>query len=134
VGAHKVKLLSCGAGFHSAGIGSKSTGVSKHYWTVFDVPGVHSATSCLRPRLRFLLDSRRVAGMARKVIVQRSSTVGRTDAEAFAHRDAGLGGKELLIVAAHLKARPNEPKSCAQREAQAAVLARVRPIFICTSS
>lgn len=39
---------------------------------------------------------------------------------------AGLGGKELLIVAAHLKARPNEPKSCAQREAQAAVLAKVR--------
>ena len=36
---------------------------------------------------------------------------------------AGLGGKELLVVAAHLKARPNEPKSCAQREAQAAVLA-----------
>lgn len=39
---------------------------------------------------------------------------------------AGLGGKELLVVAAHLKARPNEPKSCAQREAQAAVLAKVR--------
>lgn len=36
----------------------------------------------------------------------------------------GLG--QLLIVSAHLKARPNEPKSCAQREAQAAVLAGVR--------
>ena len=28
----------------------------------------------------------------------------------------------LLVVGVHLKARPNEPKSCAQREAQAAVL------------
>ena len=31
--------------------------------------------------------------------------------------------RELLVVGAHLKARPNEPRSCAQREAQAAVLA-----------
>ena len=84
-GCSQREILSCGAGFHSVGIGSKSTGVSKHYWTVFDVPGVHVATSCLRPRLRFLLDSRRVAGMARTVIVQRSSaiTVGRTVAEAL---------------------------------------------------
>lgn len=55
-------------------LGSKTTGVSKHYWSVFAVPGL---------------------------------------------------GKELLVVGAHLKARPNEPRSCAQREAQAAVLAEV---------
>jgi endonuclease/exonuclease/phosphatase family metal-dependent hydrolase len=35
------------------------------------------------------------------------------------------GGRELLLVIAHLKARPNEPRSCAQREAQAAVLAQL---------
>ena len=32
---------------------------------------------------------------------------------------------ELLIVGAHLKARPTEPRSCAQREAQASVLAEL---------
>jgi len=62
-----------GCGYYDVSTGSKTTGVSKHYWTVFDVPG--------------------------------------------------LGGKELLVVAAHLKARPNDPQSCAQREGQAAVLA-----------
>ena len=32
---------------------------------------------------------------------------------------------QLLIVGAHLKARPTEPRSCAQREAQASVLAEL---------
>jgi endonuclease/exonuclease/phosphatase family metal-dependent hydrolase len=50
----------------------KTTGVSKHFFTVFAVPGL---------------------------------------------------GRELLVVGAHLKARPNEPRSCAQREGQAQVLA-----------
>ena len=59
--------------YHRRGAGARrrTTGVSKHYWAVFDVPGL---------------------------------------------------GKELLVVAAHLKARPTDPASCAQREAQAAVL------------
>jgi len=34
-----------------------------------------------------------------------------------------LGGAELLLVGAHLKARPTAPDACSQREAQAEVLA-----------
>ena len=56
------------------GEGGKSTGVSKHWWGVWSVPGLSA---------------------------------------------------ELLIVGAHLKARPTEPRSCAQREAQASVLAEL---------
>jgi hypothetical protein len=41
---------SCGAGFSRASIGSKSTGVSKHYWTVFDVPGEPLVDSPIRTR------------------------------------------------------------------------------------
>jgi hypothetical protein len=44
-GVHNVLLLCRDAGFYGVGIGSKSTGVSKHYWTVFDVPGVSLATT-----------------------------------------------------------------------------------------
>ena len=35
----------------------------------------------------------------------------------------GVG--EVLVVGAHLKARPTSPEPCAQREAQAAVLANI---------
>ena len=34
-----------------------------------------------------------------------------------------VGGEDILLVAAHLKAAPNKPRACAQREAQARVLA-----------
>ena len=56
------------------GEGSKSAGVSKHWWGVWSIPGLSA---------------------------------------------------ELLVVGAHLKARPTEPRSCAQREAQASVLAEL---------
>lgn len=56
------------------GPGSPSTGVSKHYFTVFDVPGLP-------------------------------------------------GGAELLLVGAHRDSKPTDPRNCAQRAGQAAVLA-----------
>jgi len=45
----------------------------------------------------------------------------------FAVIRLALGGlqKEILIVGAHLKAKPNHPRSCSQREAQAEVLAKL---------
>ena len=56
------------------GEGGKSTGVSKHWWGVWSVPGLSA---------------------------------------------------ELLVVGAHLKAFPTEPRSCSRREAQASVLAEL---------
>ena len=54
VDVHNALLLCHGAGIYGVAIGSKSTGVSKHYWTVFDVPGGSHATPCLGHRLGIL--------------------------------------------------------------------------------
>jgi hypothetical protein len=55
----------------------------------------------------------------------KSSGVSKHLAAVFAVEGLPHGHEELLVVAAHLKARPNEPRSCAQREAQASVLAQL---------